>query len=309
MDKILVTSKLNNDLDGTASALAYSYLLKSTGKDAEAILFGPPHPETLFFIERHGLVVPSFATGGQKNWDKFILVDTSDTVGLPTEVDPNKVIESIDHREGARPERFPNAKVQNELVGAAATLIWEKCKAEKIKLPHPLALSLYGAIFHNSLNLLSSNTSNRDIKAVETLETEYGFTREIIKEMFNFIGEFTVKNLEDQIKTDITVTEKFAASQLIFSDVRQRLVNKEEAVRSAFEEIKSKNNLQTAFLTTVDIMTNENIIYCFDSFGQELITGALGVKFTGNFARRSPALLRKQLMPLIMPLVKKHLER
>ena len=202
MPKILVTAKTTPDIDGTACLLAYAHLLKIQGQDAEGIAFGNIQPETMYFMEKHGVVLRSEPDGGISRWDSYVLVDASSMKGMPKVVSADKVIEIIDHREG-RPEiEFPNAKVQNELVGAAATIVVEQYiqANQKPLLEH--AKLLYGAIHHNSLNFLSSNTSPRDKDAVEFLEKEFGLSKQIIEEMFLYATDWIGQHVEQALRDD-----------------------------------------------------------------------------------------------------------
>lgn len=62
---------------------------------------------------------------------------------------------------------FPQSRVQNELIGAAATLIVEKFRQQDL-LPQPQQAQLpYGSIFENTLNFLAINAHQRDHQAVE----------------------------------------------------------------------------------------------------------------------------------------------
>lgn len=299
MSKILITARVNPDLDGTASVLADAFILKKQGTDAEGILFGELQPETLYFTENHGIKITTRADNGQGEWKQFVLVDASSMTGMPKVVTAGGVIEIIDHREPVGESEFPEAKIQNELVGAAATLVWGRSEQACIKLPQELALLLYGAIFHNSLNLQSSNTTERDKKAVKSMEKDYGFARQVIREMFEFSTEKTIAELEWTITKDMKEFNNFGAAQLVITHAKGNLTPKEAAISRLLETYRQQRHLKFVFLTTVDINTNENLIFCGSPNGQDVISRALGVAFANNWAQRSPALLRKQIAPLI----------
>ncbi len=125
-DELLITAYENPDLDGFACAFAYSEFLTKQGFDSVAAVFGKPHREVQFVIKKfniHGLADASKLVG---NASGIVLVDASDVSGLSDKIDPTKVVEIVDHRKVNEAQRFPNAKVQIEFVGAAATLIAEK---------------------------------------------------------------------------------------------------------------------------------------------------------------------------------------
>lgn len=116
---ILVASKINPDLDGLACAYAYAKLLKTQGKQAVGGIFGAPHVEAEYLINRLKIRDISFSPKGP--FDYFILVDASDLKGMPGVIKPEKVIEVVDHRPA------PNV---GKLFPAAAALIAEISKIE-----------------------------------------------------------------------------------------------------------------------------------------------------------------------------------
>ncbi|MEK7610861.1 MAG: DHH family phosphoesterase [Patescibacteria group bacterium] len=303
--EILVTAKVNPDLDGTACALAYSFLLKALGQKAEGILFGQLQAETLFFVEKFGAVIPVQKDSGIGNWKQFVLVDASSMVGMTKIVTADGVIEVIDHRETSGGSEFPNAKAQNELVGAAATLVWERLSSAGVNLPKNIALLIYGAIFHNSLNLLASNTTERDRKAVKELETTYGFNQDIIEGMFRYCTSFAMGNLEQAVRIDMKEYLEIGWGQLILSEIHDSALAKERAIEATLTTHSQQNGLSFSFLNLIDVNTNESLLFCSSPKGKELITKALGIEFAGDWARRTPALLRKQIMPRIKEILAK----
>ena len=203
MSNVLVTPKIHPDLDGTSCALAYAHFLREQGIDAEGIIFGSPQSEVNYFIEQHGIGIPMREENAVGEWSNFVLVDASSMKGMPQPVIAENVIEIIDHRAGGEPEKeFPNAKIQNELVGAAATLVTERYMQAGIKPLREHALLLYGAIHHNSLNFLATNTSQRDHDAVHFLEQEYGFEKKIVEEMFWYATQKILDNPAKAIEDD-----------------------------------------------------------------------------------------------------------
>lgn len=297
--EILVTAKVNPDLDGVACTLAYSFLLTALGQKAEGALFGQLQAETLFFVEKFGAEIPVQTDSGSGHWKQFVLVDASSMTGMPKVVTNEKVIEVIDHRETFSESEFPNAKVQNELVGAAATLVWERVTKAGVNLPKELSLLIYGAIFHNSLNLLASNTTERDHKAVRELETAYGFSRDTIAEMFRYCTDSAFRNIEQAIRIDMKEYLGIGWGQLILSEVHDSASSKEPEIEATLNAHSQQKGLSFSFLNIIDVSTNESLLFCSSPSGKKLITKALGIEFAGDWARLTPALLRKQIMPLI----------
>jgi len=132
--KILVTAYENPDLDGTACAFGYAEFLKKTGIDAVVGIFGNAHREAQFVFNKFKIDKIGDANKLIDQYESVILVDASDLKGLSQKIDPSKVVEIVDHRKVNESSKFPNAKVQIEFVGSAATLIAEKFYKNKIEV-------------------------------------------------------------------------------------------------------------------------------------------------------------------------------
>lgn len=181
--KTLITAKVNPDLDGVACTYAYSQLLAAQGKDVVGALFGTPQPEARFLIDKFHINDIKF--NSSQSFAQFILVDASHIKGMPEIVRATDVIEAIDHRQLDDGEQvLPNAVIQNELIGAAATLITEKYYNSSIPISVNAAILLYGAIYSNTLNFKVEMTSQRDYQAVAWLKQQTSIPNDLIYQMF-----------------------------------------------------------------------------------------------------------------------------
>ena len=168
MKPILVTCYVNPDLDGVAGAIAYGEFLQKTGKNTVVGIIGEPHDEAKYILDRFGFEYPPIIPNAD-NFDEVILVDASDLNGLEGKISAEKVIEIIDHRKVHEADKFPKAKAQIELVGAAATLVAEKFIQNNVDVSKESATLVYGAIISNTLNFKGSVTTDRDKEAAAWL--------------------------------------------------------------------------------------------------------------------------------------------
>lgn len=297
---ILVTSYINPDLDGVASALAYAELLKKKGQAAEAVLFGKPQPEVDFFTKKYDYHFP-IESGDQKSrWKSYVVVDTSISKRLPKFIDPVKVVEILDHHPAETGEEFPNAKIQNEDVGAVATLVYERTLKEDFELDKGLARLIYAGIFHNTSNLLSS--TQRDLETIAKLEKEYGFNRQLPTEMFEYTNGYILSNLERVILGDlkeidtsdglciggqVEVYDAFAKQNQVMTKV------------SALAEKLSRERGARVIMIVIDLGANQSGIYTRDLRLQEKLAGAFGTNFDENWAFVKPIALRKKILSAI----------
>ncbi|MBI4600280.1 DHH family phosphoesterase [Candidatus Uhrbacteria bacterium] len=299
MAQILVTAKINPDLDGTACALAYAYFLNEHGNDAEGMIFGSPQAEVSYFIDQHGISIPTRPDNTKGDWTQFVLVDASEMKGMPTVVTPEQVIEVIDHRAGSEPEKqFSYAYIQNELVGAAATLVTERFMRAGLRPSRENALLLYGAIHHNSLNFLATNTHRRDHDTVRFLEQEYGFDKKIIEEMFHYATDVICKDVVQAIVNDAKefgTGYVIAPCQLIVWG--RDVLLQTEGFDEGIENVREHVGAQWGFLNIVDVHTGTTSIYVRDSKGAMLLSRALELPISTGLTRLPMTILRKQIIP------------
>jgi inorganic pyrophosphatase/exopolyphosphatase len=308
MTKILITAKVNPDLDGTSCALAYAELLRRQGMDAEGIVTGEPQSEARYFIEKQGIRIPQRNDEQSDGWENFILVDASSMKGMPKCVKTEKVLEIIDHRKGNPEKEFPSAKIQNDLIGAAATIIIERYNqaGEKPLLEH--AKLLYGAIFHNTLNFIATNTSERDKEAASFLEKDFNLDKSIVHEMFDYstreIESDLAKALKDDAKEfDISTGWKMGAYQLIVWG--EGILKDKKNIKHQIRELASETGAKLPFLNIVNIESAQSILITPDTKMEQVLNKAVGAEFEEGVAVLSQALLRKQIMPKVNDVIGK----
>ena len=173
MKPILITCYVSPDLDGVAGAVAYGEFLQKAGKDVVVGIIGELNDEAGYIFDRFGFSHPKTVPDAD-GYDEVILVDASELSGLEGKIPAEKVIEIIDHRTINDADKFPNAKAQIELVGAAATLVAEKFIQNKADISKESATLLYGAIVSNTLNFKGSVTTERDRVAAVWLNQTAG---------------------------------------------------------------------------------------------------------------------------------------
>jgi len=293
---ICITAKINPDLDGVACALGYADLLNKQHVRAQACIFGTPQSEVQYFIKNHAIAIQTFDSSAPAQWHKFILVDASSMRGMPHVVQANLVQEIVDHRVGEPEKEFPHAKIQNELVGAAATLIVERFMQANILPDYNNAKLLYGAIFHNSLNFITSNTTERDKLAVQFLERNFDLNQALIDEMFQYASQEILRDLYGSVVSDAKQFGEFNFYQLVMSDVDYKSLEKELSKIVVNEDIK--HPCAWSMVNIVDVNKKVSYLFVPSTMGQEILTRGLGCTFIDSWAM-VPATLRKEIMPKI----------
>ncbi|MFA6514438.1 MAG: DHH family phosphoesterase [Patescibacteria group bacterium] len=310
MSKILITAKIGQDLDGVACAYAYAAFLNSTDKKNEYVagIYGEPHIEARYVLEQL-TITSGLVYNPETEFDKFILVDASELKGMSEVIRAEDVIEVIDHRETHRaPELFPQAKIQIEKVGAAATLIFEKIKQQKLPLDKNSVFLLLGAIYSNTLNFQSDVANERDRAAVEALENDYGvkIPPDFISKMFLYKTEYIKEHLEESIISDFKNFDNgIGIAQLEGFNLNKIVEKKIEEIKTVLIELKEKYQLKYIFLNAADIKKNYNIFVAIDEETRALLSASLTLTFNENqIAKNNKLLLRKQILPLLLKTLK-----
>lgn len=296
MSKIYVTTYINPDIDGVASSLVYALLMENRGIKAEVVLFGSPQPEVRYFINKLGLTLPFVDEVRPPDEAKFVILDTSTTKRLSKAVAPDRVIEVIDHHLAESGEEFPNAKLQNEGVGSVSTLITEKLRVSNLDLSTNLAILLYSAIYHNTLNMLVGVT-DRDKEAAEYLRQQY-HVENLIEDMFQYVSDYILGHFEEVLSGDLKETE-VNGRRIIGGQVL--LYSPDSLLPKIVEKIKKIPDFQASafFVKLDDLKLNKTHLYTEDDEIKKIIETGLQKKFNGDWLIIQPIILRKKVMAII----------
>lgn len=302
MKPILITCYVNPDLDGVAGVFAYGEFLQKTGRNAFVGIIGEPHDEAKYILDRYNISCPQIISNAD-NFAEVILVDASDLNGLGGNITPEKVVEIIDHRKINEADKFPNAKVQIELVGSVATLIAEKFIENNISIAKESAILLCGAIISNTLNFKSGVTTDRDKKVFEYLNKAALLPDNFWRELFEAKSDLAGVKLKERIESDFAwfsfADKKFGIAQIEIIGASQLIKERGEEIVQILEQIKSEMNLDFIFQNTIALEECKNFFITGDSPTKDILEKVLGNKFNGFVAERPNLIMRKQIVPLL----------
>ena len=299
---ILVTCYVNPDLDGVAGAIAYGEFLQKTGKNAVVGIIGEPHNEAKYILDRFGFKYPSMIENAD-NFDEVILVDASDLNGLEGKISAEKVIEIIDHRKVHEADKFPKAKAQIELVGAAATLVAEKFMQNNIDISKESATLVYGAIISNTLNFKGSVTTDRDKEAATWLNKVAKLPEDFWKDLFIAKSDLSGNKLAQRIEGDfawfVMGDKKVGIAQVEMIGAKKLVNERNGEIIQVLEKIKKEMSLDFIFQNTIELENTKNFFVAQDSGTKKLLEKVLNVQFAGVVAERPNLIMRKQIVPLL----------
>ncbi|MFZ3077735.1 MAG: DHHA2 domain-containing protein [Candidatus Aenigmatarchaeota archaeon] len=300
MKRIIITSYDTMDLDGSSCVFAYAELLRKQGKDATAAIFETLKKEAEFVFRKFNIPPLEDANKIVKDSD-VILVDASD-LKISSKIKPEQVVEIIDHRKIHEAHKFPNAKVQIELVGAAATMVAEKFYNSKFEPSKESAILLYSAIVSNTINFQANVTSERDRKMADWLKSRVSLPKDYTHELFAAKSEFDKPLKEifmEYFSSPVFGKMKFGIVQLEIVDVEEFVSENMKQIEETLSEIKEEQKVDKTFLTCIDVEKGFNIFVAFDADVRKIIEEVLEVKFAGNAAKRNGIIMRKEIVPLL----------
>ncbi len=302
MKSILITGYVNPDLDAVAGTIAYCEFLQKTGKNSVVGIIGEPHEEARYLLDRYNLEYPKTIPNAD-NFDEVILVDASDLIGIEGKIKPEKVIEIIDHRKIHEADKFPNAKVQIELVGSASTLIAEKFIKNNIEISKQSAILLCGAIISNTLNFKGGVSTDRDQIAFEYLNKVAQLPADFWKELFEAKSDLSGGKLKERILGDLAWfnmgNKKVSIAQIEMIGAEKLIAERVDEIIKILEDIKKEMQLDIIFQNTIELEECNNYFITSDAETQKLLEEILNVKFNGNVAKRPNLIMRKQIVPLL----------
>ena len=304
---ITVAAKTPLDIDGYACTFAYTEFLNKTGRAAVGAALGEPHREISFLNQELGISPLPWGTELLDRTEQIILVDTSSLVGLPENFEADKVIEVIDHREAPDAAKlFPNARIQIEKIGAAATLIAEKFRENNTPISREAAILLHSTIALHTHNFKTSNTSQRDKEAYRWLAEATDVPTNLIQRILKLKSEFDNESFRKAVVGDIKEGElggkRLAIAQLEVTGLRRILAERKAQLLKILRELQEEHRYDYFFLTATDLIERTTTLVTKHEPTQQLLERGLndGTRFdTEGFAERRGVLLRKELIPLL----------
>ncbi len=293
----VVLSYVNPDTDGVCCAIGYSAL----HTDFEPIYLGALDNETRFVLDLFGIKEPRKVE--RVDAEAIIaLVDTHHLAQLPKELNPQNVVEIVDHHPAGDIAAFPNARIQNEPVGAACTLIAEKLRQYTENVSASIAGILSLGIVSNTINFTAPSTSERDTAVFRWLSDRVTIDDALIMRMFkaksDIEGISTLTLLESALKVFKFSERSLGISQVEVADT-DSLILRTELVKS-LEAMRIVKGLDYCILSAINIMDHTTTLVPSNRESAVIVQNALGVTFLDGLCRVDRIILRKtDLVPKI----------
>lgn len=306
MNKRIVTSYEEPDLDGVSSMYAYTEYLNKKGINSDYYIKGKPKKEVgivcdLFNIELSGLKEIS------ENQEAVVL-DTNNLEEVYF-LKPEQIIEIIDHHsKNESSKECINAKIHIERLGAVATLIAEKFKNDNVSISRESAILLYYGIISNSINLKARITNEKDIEMAKWLEEQCSdITKEKIAEIFTLKSKVEDSELRKEMEAEIAFdykSKRITVAQLEIANIEDFIKEKEEKIIEELKIVKEEKNIDYILINCVDILNGFNIILTIDDETTNFLSTELGYVFENNKCKFEKLIQRKDITKAIRETLK-----
>ena len=287
-----ITSYPYPDTDGVACAITLaSFLFHTTGEKWLPFLLGDINEETRYVLEHLGIPLPSIGDRLPLA-DKVVLVDTHHQAQLPEGFPYDRVTLIVDHHPYGDDTLFYRAKIINEAVGAAATLIARMYGKKEIEDQKMLSLLGFG-ILSNTLNFSAPSTTLLDRQVFTEISSLGGIDKEAIGEMFSrrVLAEDILEALSSDFKVFDTPYGKVGISQLEIYDLIKSLDRVK--VKGALQMIGKEKELDYCFFNGVDIREGKSVVICADERSAHLVGTVFEIPYRKGVYTFDRILLRK----------------
>lgn len=269
--KNIVLSYKNPDTDGVACSIGMATLLTTEDEKWEPMVIGAIGKETQYVLQKTGISIPEEISSFD-DVERIVLVDTHHIAQLPEHFPCEKVTLIIDHHPNGNDEAFPNAKIINEKIGAAASIVAEKLI--KKGLPDAdVTLMLGCAIISNTLNFTAPSTAEYDCEMFEKVNDIVVVPEQVINEMFEKRSSILKEDIYDALNSDFKIFETEVGSVGISQIEAYNLddmIDIQQAV-AALEKIAKERKLEYCMFNGVDIKTQKSIVLAANSDSADLI--------------------------------------
>lgn len=301
---IYVVGHKNPDTDSVCSAIAYAELKKKQGIDAEPAILGKINPETKFVLEKWKIPIPTLLEDAAGK--KIIIVDHSEIVQGPKNLDKAEILEIIDHHRIGDIQTSKAILFISKPVGSTSTVIYDLYKEAGIEPDNKIKGLILSAVISDTKILRSPITTERDKEIAEKLAKELKIDiEEYGKEMFSVWADFDNKTPEELMKNDVKVYNFKKGKAYInvfelFVGVENILKRKNELLE---EMRKMRKTYETVVCAIVDIMRKEARVLIVSKFENEIkneYKKEYGIDFQENEAKMKGVISRKkQIVPLL----------
>lgn len=280
-----VLSYVNPDTDGVACMLAYRELLEAQGSRRLLLLpmiFGVLNAETLRLLGHLGIPPPPIGTEDAFDTvDEICLVDTHHRAQLPPYVPIERVVDIIDHH-GSGDIKPSGARIQNELVGAAATLLIERYQASNARPSAKIGQLLVAAVLSNTLDLAAPTTTPRDESSIRWIGLQSASENALRKSLRQGREVLIAGETPDVLCADVKLYSSADGRSLAISQVEgpsvAALLNRGD-LHAGLRTLEERSAPADVLVNLVDTGLQRSVLICSSLHVRNQLTNSFGLHF------------------------------
>ena len=301
-DKIYVVGHKSPDTDSVTSAITYANLKNAMGmKEVVPAAAGDINNETKFLLDYFKVPAPEKLTDATDK--KVILVDHNEMAQAVDKLDPENIVEIVDHHKIGGISIGKPIFIICEPVGATGGIIANLYEQNKKEISKQMAGLMMASILSDTVLFKSPTCTPRDKAAVEKLAKIAGvdpmkFGMELLKAKSD-ISSKSAKDIlmGDFKKFDFSGT-KSGVGQIEVMDLKD-LEPKRAAILDEMNKMKEAEKLDMVVLMLTDVMKEaSDILFVGNASAAAGFEKAFGGKLANNSIYKEKVLSRKkQVIP------------
>ena len=289
------------DSDSVCSAIALSYLKNQIGEDVKPARLGELSPETLFILDKFGFEQPELKMTFADT-DGIYVVDHSDRIQGPDDIDDTTVLGIIDHHKLGDITTSTPLECWIRPVGCTNTIIKMMYDFHSVEIPKNIAGAMMCAILSDTVIFKSPTCTTADIKCVEALAeiAEIEDYKALGMEMFTVkssvegtpVRDLVMRDFKDFNMNDniVGIGQLEVIDLALFDEMKDELM-------ADLTAVKEEGNRHSVMLLLTDIM-KEGSELLVASDDQNIIERAYDTQLTDNKAWLDGVMSRKkQVVP------------
>jgi manganese-dependent inorganic pyrophosphatase len=301
-DKIYVVGHKSPDTDSVTSAITYANLKNALGmKEAVPAVAGDLNAETQFLLDHFKVAYPEKLTDATDR--KVILVDHNEMAQAVDNLNPENIVEIVDHHKIGGIATGKPIFFLNEPVGATGGIIANLYEQNGVAITREMAGLMMAAILSDTVLFKSPTCTPRDKAAVEKLAKiaqvdPMSFGMELLKAKSNMSAKSAREILMGDFKKFDFSGTKAGVGQVEVMDLAD-LAPKRAAILEEMNRLKEAEKLDMVVLMLTDVMKEaSDLLFVGSAQAAAGFEKAFGGKLSNNSIYKEKCLSRKkQVIP------------
>lgn len=299
-----VIGHLKPDTDSVVAAMALAYLYQNNPQfgyqHAQAAITEAINGETQYLLDKFAMPAPAILTAAQiAADDQIILVDHNEEDQRLTGLNPDQVVEIVDHHKAKLNFSQP-IFMTFKVWGSSNTIIYYLMKKYGVTPEPKLASLMLAAILSDTVGFKSPTCVAQDIKFAKELANIAGITDldAFTLEIFKAKSDVSQLTAEQIVKNDYKVFDfagkKVLIDQLETVEQAEILRSKKAALLSAMQTVKTDMALDLIFVVITDILQVNSKVLIVSDQEASVAMRAFGGEVTQQVLDIGPKLSRKK---------------